>query len=88
MTTVTDIAMLACPGLGIGGWPPQAQVEPHGDRVRDVADDYGNTGNFQTDGPLWTPGENWKLRRNYTFGDGHTVYIKRNDRGFTTADGY
>jgi prepilin-type N-terminal cleavage/methylation domain-containing protein len=88
-TPKSEIAILACPAVIVGTYDSMGgEVEPHMEHPRDIADDYGNQQRFQTDGPLWTDPKTWKLRRNYTFGDGHTVFVKRDNRSFTQADSF
>ena len=84
------IAFMACPGLvqGTAAGARIAERETHMDNPIDIADDYGNTAFFQTDGPMWSPATNWKVSRNYVFGDGHARFIYRRDRGYTTRDHY
>lgn len=92
VTSVEQVAFLACPGMveskTENQWDPVAQREPHMDAPRDYADDYGNTTSFQTDGPIWTSANTWQVSRNYTFGDGHAAFIYRNNRAFSTADSF
>ena len=85
-----EIAMMACPGVcqaqSSNAGVRVAEREIHMDAPIDVADDYGNTAFFQTDGPMWSSATNWKVSRNYSFGDGHARFINRNNRAFSTAD--
>ena len=86
------MAFLACPGMmqatDEGSSNIIAQREPHMDSPQDLADDYGNTTNFQTDGPIWSGAYTWSISRNYTWGDGHQVFIYRKNRAFSTSDSY
>ena len=89
-SSISDMAFLACPGM------PQvatayssdflAEREPHMDAPVDLADDYGNTLFFQTDGPMWSAATNWRVSRNYLFGDGHSTFIYRKDRAYVAGD--
>ncbi len=91
-TSISNVAFLACPGIMESATEdqcvPVAQREPHMDCPIDLADDYGNVTNFQTDGPIWSDASNWKVSRNYTFGDGHVRFIYRKDRAFTADDSF
>ena len=85
--TVAEVAFLACPAIGeagSGGWPV-ADREPHMEHPAGIRDSYGFTW-FQTGGPLWDSPYNWRLRRNYVFGDGHCVFISRDDQAFDEHD--
>ena len=85
-----EIAFLACPGMPQVATPYSsdflAEREPHMDAPIDIADDYGGTLFFQTDGPMWSAATNWKVSRNYLFGDGHSAFIYRQDRGYVAGD--
>ena len=91
-TALGELALLACPAMpevrtpGTTQWV--AEREPHMDNPIDLADDYGNWVFFQTDGPMWSAATNWKVSRNYLFADGHSVFIYREDRAYTTGDVY
>ena len=90
--STSDVAFLACPGLvqALAGdvGTRIAEREPHIKNPVDLADDYGSTSFFQTDGPMWSNPADWKVARNYLFGDGHGRFIFRNHRSYTASDSF
>ena len=82
-TALSDVAFLNCisviKGSDSAWWNDHlAEFEPHEDTPASCVPPFNQTGG----------GASMPVRRNYTFGDGHGIYIHRDNRNFTTADSF